>query len=145
MLAAVAFGVMLGVIYKRLACFAQLYMMCSNLIIFTSGLIFPYYLMPKWLSIASRIFSPIANIAVELKAVNLKGIGWDAAWPQLAGTALYTVFWLAAGAPYTLGALKGAEACRGGGVGDEARERVGDGVGDGVRDGEKGAAVKCVQ
>ena len=39
----------------------------------------------------------IANIAVELKAVNLKGIGWDAAWPQLAGTALYTVFWLAAG------------------------------------------------
>ena len=82
---------------SMLACFAQLYMMCSNLIIFTSGLIFPYYLMPKWLSIASRIFSPIANIAVELKAVNLKGIGWDAAWPQLAGTALYTVFWLAAG------------------------------------------------
>ena len=34
---------------------------------------------------------------MELKAVNLKGIGWDAAWPQLAGTALYTVFWLAAG------------------------------------------------
>ena len=97
MLAAVAFGVMLGSFTKRLACFAQLYMMCSNLIIFTSGLIFPYYLMPKWLSIASRIFSPIANIAVELKAVNLKGIGWDAAWPQLAGTALYTVFWLAAG------------------------------------------------
>lgn len=97
MLAAVAFGVMLGSFTKRLACFAQLYMMCSNLIIFTSGLIFPYYLMPKWLSIASRIFSPIANIAVELKAVNLKGIGWDAAWPCSAGTALYTVFWLAAG------------------------------------------------
>ena len=124
MLAAVAFGVMLGAFTRRLACFAQLYMMCSNLIIFTSGLIFPYYLMPKWLSIASRIFSPIANIAVELKAVNLKGIGWDAAWPQLAGTALYTVFWLAAGgAMYAWSIKKGAEACRGGGVGDEARER----------------------
>ena len=32
MLAAVAFGVMLGSFTKRLACFAQLYMMCSNLI-----------------------------------------------------------------------------------------------------------------
>ena len=107
MLAAVAFGVMLGAFTRRLACFAQLYMMCSNLIIFTSGLVFPYYLMPKWLSIASRIFSPVANIAVELKAVNLKGIGWDAAWPQLAGTALYTVFWLAAGgAMYALSIKK---------------------------------------
>lgn len=97
MVAAVAFGVALGSFTKRLACFAQLYMMCSNLIIFTSGLIFPYYLMPKWLSIASRVFSPIANIAVELKAVNLKGIGWDAAWPSLAGTMCYALFWLAAG------------------------------------------------
>ena len=41
MLAAVAFGVMLGAFTRRLACFAQLYMMCSNLIIFTSGLFFP--------------------------------------------------------------------------------------------------------
>ena len=107
MLAAEAFVVMLGAFTRRLACFAQLYMMCSNLIIFTSGLVFPYYLMPKWLSIASRIFSPVANIAVELKAVNLKGIGWDAAWPQLAGTALYTVFWLAAGgAMYALSIKK---------------------------------------
>ena len=47
------------------------------------------------------------DIAVELKAVNLKGIGWDAAWPQLAGTALYTVFWLAAGgAMYALSIKK---------------------------------------
>lgn len=97
MLAAVAFGVALGSFTKRVACFAELYMMCSNLIVFTSGLIFPYYLMPKWLSIASRVFSPVANIAIELKAVNLKGIGWDAAWPQLAGTVCYALFWLAVG------------------------------------------------
>ena len=41
MLAAVAFGVMLGSFTRRLACFAQLYMMCSNLIIFTSRAYFP--------------------------------------------------------------------------------------------------------
>ena len=113
MLAAVAFGVMLGSFTRRVACFAQLYMMCSNLIIFTSGLIFPFYLMPKWLSIASRIFSPIANIAVELKAVNLKGIGWDAAWPHLAGTALYTVFWLAAGGALYAISIKRERKCIG--------------------------------
>ena len=97
MLSAVAFGTLISAFTRRLACLAQLYMMCSNLIIFTSGLIFPFYLMPKWVSIASRVFLPIANIAVELKAVNLKGIGLDAAWPALAGTACYTVFWMVAG------------------------------------------------
>lgn len=97
MLNVIAFGVFCSSFTKRLACFAQVYMMCSNLIIFTSGLIFPYYLMPKWLAAASKIFNPVANLAVELKAVNLKGIGWDAAWPDLMNSLIYSVFWLTAG------------------------------------------------
>lgn len=93
----VAFGLLLGAFTHRLSCFVQMYLTCSNLIVFTSGLIFPFYLMPRWLSVAARLFSPVANMAPVLKAINLKGISWDAALPAFGQGLLYAAFWLAAG------------------------------------------------
>lgn len=88
---------MLGSFTRKLAHFTQCYLMCSNLVVFTSGIIFPFYLMPKWFALSSRIFSPVPNIAPALKAINLKGVGLDAVWPQFAGTICYTLFWLIVG------------------------------------------------
>ena len=89
----IVFGILCSSFTRRLSCFVMCYTMCSNVIIFTSGLIFPYYLMPKWVYFVTRLFSPMSALAIELKSVNLKGIGWDAAMPMLLGSLLYTAFW----------------------------------------------------
>lgn len=102
----VAFGLLLGAFTHRLSCFVQMYLTCSNLVVFTSGLIFPFYLMPRWLSIASRLFSPVANMAPVLKAINLKGISWDAALPAFVPGLLYAAFWLAAGSALYVRSIK---------------------------------------
>ena len=106
MLNVIAFGVVCSAFTRRLACFAQIYMMCSNLIVFTSGIIFPYYLMPKWLHFASKAFNPVANLAIELKAINLKGIGWDAAWPDLRSSLIYSAVWLTVGIALYAGSIR---------------------------------------
>ena len=94
------------VITRRLACFAQLYMMCSNLIIFTSGLIFPYYLMPKWPQHCIQDIFAHCQYCRGTKGCEPRRNRLGRCWPQLAGTALYTVFWLAAGRHVRFGALK---------------------------------------
>ncbi len=98
MLNVTAFGLVCGAITKNTAHFFQVNAMFTLTFMFTSGIVYPYHMMPGFLVTIIKLLSPFAAMSVGLKAVNLKGIGWDAAQPYIIDSLFYTSFWIILGA-----------------------------------------------
>lgn len=97
MLNIIAFGVVCGALTIRLAHFVQIYSMGSTALVFTAGIIYPYFLIPDFLLKLIHLLCPLAPLSIELKALNLKGIGWDVAMPYIIDSLKYSFLWLAVG------------------------------------------------
>lgn len=92
-----AFGMVCGAITSKLAYFVQVYSMSSTMIVFAAGITYPYFLIPDSLMKVIHWICPLAPLSVELKALSLKGIGWDIAMPYLLDSLRYTFVWLFVG------------------------------------------------
>ena len=71
--------------------------MLNMIFVLLSGVAYPLYMMPENLVRWVKVFLPIIHVAIPLKALNLKAIGWDVVLPYLNSSFKYTVFWLIVG------------------------------------------------
>lgn len=107
MLNVTAFGIGCAALTKNLTGFMQLFTCITLTFMFTTGIPYPYNMMPAPLVTALKWLSPFAPMSVELKALNLKGIGWDVAYPYILNSLPYTAVWALAGITiYTFSVLK---------------------------------------
>ncbi|MBN1058935.1 ABC transporter permease [Clostridium botulinum] len=79
------------------AYFEQGYLMLNMIFVLLSGVAYPLYMIPENLVRWVKVFLPIIHVAIPLKALNLKAIGWDVVLPYLNSSFKYTVFWLIVG------------------------------------------------
>jgi len=110
MLNFIGFGMMLLIVVKKaenLKFVFHIFAMTTSVHAFLSGVTYPFYLMPKPLVVLAKMFLPLTNLATELKALNLKSIGWDVALPAIGNSLIYSVLWLIIGiAVYVLNIRK---------------------------------------
>lgn len=110
MLNFIGFGMMLLIVVKKaenLKFVFHIFAMTTSVHAFLSGVTSPFYLMPKPLVVLAKMFLPLTNLATELKALNLKSIGWDVALPAIGNSLIYSVLWLIIGiAVYALNIRK---------------------------------------
>ena len=63
----------------------------------TCGVAYPFYMMPAGVEFFIKFISPLAQVAVPLKNLNLKGVGWDIILPYFKESIGYSLFWIPIG------------------------------------------------
>lgn len=82
---------------KNLIYFIEFYFIISSVIIITSGAVWPEYMMPGPLAAAIKSFWPFFHVALPMKYINLKGVGWDMVLPSIGSCLIYFLIWFPAG------------------------------------------------
>lgn len=92
-----AMGLIFSSIIENPIYFVEIYGMVYISIMLTSGVPWPEYMMPKPLVMAVQNLWPFMDVALPLKYLNLKGIGWNIIFPYIKNGLYYTLFWLPVG------------------------------------------------
>lgn len=82
---------------KNLIYFIEVYFIISSVFVLTSGVVWPEYMMPTGMGAAIKGIWPFFHVAMPIKFINLKGVGWDIIFPYLRNCFLYFIFWLPIG------------------------------------------------
>ncbi|MHB8077239.1 ABC transporter permease [Desulfosporosinus fructosivorans] len=92
-----AIGFVISAFFDDLVYFIEVYAIINLMFILTSGIALPEYMMPKYFATIIKSIWPFIYVAIPLKALNLKGIGWHAILPSINGGIVYALFWLPIG------------------------------------------------
>ena len=87
----------ISAIVDNTALFMQGYLMFNSAFMLLSGVAYPLYMMPEKLVTFVKIFSPLIHIAIPLKFLNLKGVGWDVVIPGMYSSLKFGSIWLVIG------------------------------------------------
>lgn len=79
---------------------AWVYGLISNSYVFLSGVAYPFFMMPDWVNKLAHCIYPMAQLAIPLKALNLKGIGFAELMPDIISSIKFSLFWI----PFGIGA-----------------------------------------
>lgn len=82
---------------KNLICFIEFYFIISSAIMLTSGAVWPEYMMPTGMGTFIKSIWPFFHVAMPIKFVNLKGVGWEVIFPYLLSCIVYFLVWLPIG------------------------------------------------
>ncbi len=82
---------------KNLIYFIEFYFIISSMIVLTSGAVWPEYMMPSGMSLLIKSIWPFFHVAMPIKFVNLKGVGWETIMPYLFSCLIYFLVWLPIG------------------------------------------------
>lgn len=93
----IGFGLVFSAMVKKMDYFIFVYSVCSTPFMLTSGVAYPFYMMPDSLAFWIKFISPLAQVATPLKILNLKGIGWDIILPYFKECIGYSLFWIPIG------------------------------------------------
>lgn len=93
----IGFGLVFASILSKMDYFVFVYTVCSTPFMMTSGVAYPFYMMPAGVEFFIKFISPLAQVAVPLKNLNLKGVGWDIILPYLKESIGYSLFWIPIG------------------------------------------------
>ena len=93
----IGFGLVFAAILSKMDYFVHGYIINSTLFMLTSGIAYPFYMMPQTLVFLIKLISPIAQVAIPLKILNLKGVGWDVIVPYIKESTTYTLIWIPIG------------------------------------------------
>lgn len=77
--------------------FFQFYLMSNLVIMMSCGVTYPEYMMPTGFYQIVKAIWPFIHVAIPLKYLNLKGVGWDVIFPYINSGLKYTLFWLPVG------------------------------------------------
>lgn len=81
----------------KISYFAQGYIMFNTAFTLVSGVSYPFFMMPQTLVKLIKMVIPISHVAVPLKVLNLKGVGWDVVLSYMNGWPAFTVTWFIIG------------------------------------------------
>lgn len=77
--------------------FMQFFGTINLVTMLSSTATWPEYMMPSvFAQVVKRIW-PLTYVALPMRAINLKGVGWDVILPYIRGGLLYSLFWLPVG------------------------------------------------
>lgn len=93
----IGFGLVFSAILNKMDYFVFIYSICSTPFMLTSGVAYPFYMMPESLVFLIKLISPLAQVATPLKILNLKGVGWDIILPYFKESIGYSLFWIPIG------------------------------------------------
>lgn len=93
----IGFGLVFSAILKKMNNFVFAYTVCSTPFMLTSGVAYPFYMMPESVEFWIKSISPIAQVAIPLKLLNLKGVGWDVILPYFTESVEYSLIWIPVG------------------------------------------------
>lgn len=89
--------------------FNQAYAILSSLLIFTSGAVWPDYMMPKPVTTVMSVIWPYLHMAVPFKSLYLKDFGLVGALPAFGKLLIFGVVWLVIGILFILHQRKNME------------------------------------
>lgn len=92
-----AIGFVISAFIDDLVYFIEVYAIINLVFMLTSGIALPEYMMPKYFAAIIKSIWPFIYVAIPLKALNLKGIGWHAILPYINGGIVYALFWMPIG------------------------------------------------
>ena len=95
----VAFSTMCFAIVRKekyFALFIQIFCTVTSTHVIMGGINYPFYMMPEWVKMLSNLIYPLTPMLEGLKALNLKGVGWEQMLPYLLNSLRYTIMWMAA-------------------------------------------------
>lgn len=90
-------ALVLAAIFDNASYVLLLYQLSNYAIIITCGVTYPIYMMPDGFADKIKAIWPFIHVALPLKYINLKGVGWDAVMPFIRDGFRYTLFWLPVG------------------------------------------------
>ena len=93
----IGFGLVFASILSKMDYFVFVYTVCSTPFMMTCGVAYPFYMMPAGVEFFIKFISPLAQVAVPLKNLNLKGVGWDIILPYFKESIGYSLFWIPIG------------------------------------------------
>ena len=93
----VGFGLVFSAILKKMDYFVFAYTICSSPFMITSGVAYPFYMMPETLVYLIKLIVPLAQVAIPLKLLNLKGVGWEIILPYFKESVGYSLLWIPIG------------------------------------------------
>lgn len=93
-LAVMGLVLMLFINERNYSYFVGFYSIVYVLFILTSGAVWPDYMMPKGFYPVVKSIWPYAHVALPMKFLSLKGIGWDVLWPYIRDGLCFTFCWL---------------------------------------------------
>lgn len=93
----IVFCIVIAAIIKKIDYFAIIFLILNTMFVFTGGVTYPFYMMPEKLRYFVKLLSPQAQVAVPLKVLNLKGVGWNVMLTYLKESISYTILWLLIG------------------------------------------------
>lgn len=82
--------------------FNQAYAILSSLLIFTSGAVWPDYMMPKPVTAVMSVIWPYIHVAVPFKSLYLKDFGLTGVLPAVGKLLLFGLGWLSIGIIFVL-------------------------------------------
>ncbi|KIU08181.1 membrane protein [Clostridium butyricum] len=88
----IGFGLVFASILSKMDYFVFVYTVCSTPFMMTCGVAYPFYMMPAGVEFFIKFISPLAQVAVPLKNLNLKGVGWDIILPYFKESIGYSLF-----------------------------------------------------
>jgi ABC-2 type transport system permease protein len=86
-----AIGFLFAALFSNLIYFTQIFTMINIVIFLTSGIPLPEYAMPIGLPKIIKSIWPFMNVALPLKFLNLKGLGWDFIMPFIKNGLVYAL------------------------------------------------------
>lgn len=92
-----AVGLIFASIVDNCGYFMMFYNMANLVIMLTCGVTYAQYMMPSGMPQIIKNIWPFLNVAVPLKFLNLKGVGWDIILPYIKDGLKYTLFWMPVG------------------------------------------------
>ncbi|WP_293978630.1 ABC transporter permease [uncultured Clostridium sp.] len=93
----VGFGLVFSAILSKMDYYVFAYNVCSTPFMLTSGVAYPFYMMPEGVVTFIKLISPLAQVSVPLKILNLKGVGWDIILPYFKESVGYSLLWIPIG------------------------------------------------
>lgn len=92
-----AVGLVMATIFNKPVYFILLYQLMNLVIMLTSGVTYPLYMMPDGFANTVGAISPFIHSALPLKYLNLKGLGWDLMLPYIKEGLMYSLVWMPIG------------------------------------------------
>lgn len=92
-----AIALVVAAIFNNSSYFLLLYQLSNLAIMLTCGVTYPIYMMPDGFADKVKAIWPFIYVALPLKYINLKGVGWEAVMPFIKDGFKYTLFWLPVG------------------------------------------------
>lgn len=82
---------------KNMIYFIEFYYIISSVIMVTSGAVWPEYMMPGFVVSLIKTIWPFFHVALPIKFINLKGVGWDQIFGYAGNSLIYFIVWLPIG------------------------------------------------